>query len=430
MGDVLDRIVADKRVHVERRRALIPEDRMLADARAAPPPRGFAEALRRATRDGGFGLIAEMKKASPSKGPIREDFDPAALARACAAGGAACLSVLTDEPHFQGADEFLAQARDAARLPVLRKDFMIEPYQIAESRALGADCVLLIMAVLDDERAGALAAAARGLGMDVLFEVHDRAEMERAKALNPELVGINNRNLRTFDVDLATTETLVRHAPEDAVVVGESGLSTPADLRRLSAAGVNCFLVGESLMRSDDVARAVSELLAPAGPDATAARTPGSTHFDDRGNARMVDVTSKEEAARVATAEARVRMKPETLAMIMEGRAGKGDVLGIARLAGIMAAKRTPDLIPLCHPLPLTAVDVDLSCDPGRSAVTVAATCRTTARTGVEMEALTAVSLAALTVYDMCKSVDRAMTVESARLTFKSGGKSGVFEAE
>lgn len=428
MGDVLDRIVADKRVHVERRRALIPEDRMLADARAAPPPRGFAEALRRATRDGGFGLIAEMKKASPSKGPIREDFDPAALARACAAGGATCLSVLTDEPHFQGADEFLAQARDAARLPVLRKDFMIEPYQIAESRALGADCVLLIMAVLDDERAGALAAAARGLGMDVLFEVHDRAEMERAKALNPELVGINNRNLRTFDVDLATTETLVRHAPEDAVVVGESGLSTPADLRRLSAAGVNCFLVGESLMRSDDVARAVSELLAPAAR--TPGTTAGSTHFDDRGNARMVDVTSKEETARVATAEARVRMKPETLAMIMEGRAGKGDVLGIARLAGIMAAKRTPDLIPLCHPLPLTAVDVDLSCDSERSAVTVAATCRTTARTGVEMEALTAVSLAALTVYDMCKSVDRAMTVESARLTFKSGGKSGVFEAE
>ena len=434
MGDALDRIVADKRVHVDRRRALIPEDRMLADAGAAPPPRGFAEALRRATRDGGFGLIAEIKKASPSKGPIREDFDPAALARACAAGGAACLSVLTDEPHFQGADEFLGQARDAAPLPVLRKDFMIEPYQIAESRALGADCVLLIMAVLDDERAGALAAAARGLGMDVLFEVHDREEMERAKALNPELVGINNRNLRTFDVDLATTETLVRHAPGDAVVVGESGLSTPADLRRLSAAGVNCFLVGESLMRADDVARATSELLAPAGPDATAARTPGtttgSTHFDDRGNARMVDVTPKDETARVATAEARVRMKPETLAMIGEGRVGKGDVLGIARLAGIMAAKRTPDLIPLCHPLPLTAVDVDLNCDSGRSAVTIVATCRTTARTGVEMEALTAVSLAALTVYDMCKSVDRAMTVESARLTFKSGGKSGVFEAE
>ncbi len=156
----------------------------------------------------------------------------------------------------------------------------------------------------------------------------------------------------------------------------------------------------------------------------------GSTHFDDRGNARMVDVTSKDETERVATAEARVRMKPETLAMIMDGRVGKGDVLGVARLAGIMAAKRAPDLIPLCHPLPLTAVDIDLNCDPERSAVTIVSTCRTTSRTGVEMEALTAASLAALTVYDMCKSVDRAMTVESTRLTFKSGGKSGVFEAE
>lgn len=271
MSDILDKIVADKRVHVERRRAAVPDDRILAAARAAPAARGFAEALRRAARSGGHGLIAEIKKASPSKGLIREDFDPAALARAYAAGGATCLSVLTDGPYFQGADEFLGQARDAGRLPVLRKDFMIEPYQIMESRALGADCILLIMAAVDDERADALAAAARGLGMDVLFEVHDREEMERAKALNPEMVGINNRNLRTFDVDLATTETLVRYAPKDAVVVSESGLSTPRDLRRLGAAGVNCFLVGESLMRADDVARATSELLAPVESDAVAA---------------------------------------------------------------------------------------------------------------------------------------------------------------
>ncbi len=263
MSDLLAQIVADKRIHVAHRRGAVPDDEILAAAESAPEVRGFARALRRAVEGGGFGLIAEIKKASPSKGLIREDFDPPALARAYEAGGAACLSVLTDEPYFQGADAFLGQAREAGRLPVLRKDFMIEPYQIAESRALGADCVLLIMAALDEERAGMLAGAARGLGMDVLFEVHDREELERAKALDPELVGINNRNLATFAVDLATTEALAPHAPKDAIVVSESGLSGPWDLSRMSAVGVNCFLVGESLMRADDVARATSELLTP-----------------------------------------------------------------------------------------------------------------------------------------------------------------------
>ena len=271
MSDVLEKIIADKRVHVERQRGLVPDSQVLTAAEAAPRVRGFAEALREAMRDGNYGLIAEIKKASPSKGLIRENFDPRALARAYADGGATCLSVLTDRPYFLGADDFLGQARDAGSLPVLRKDFMIEPYQIVESRALGADCILLIMAVLDDEQADTLATTARGLEMDILFEVHDEEELERTKSLNPELVGINNRNLRTFDVDLATTENLVSHVPEDTIIISESGLSTPQDLNRMSAAGVNCFLIGESLMRADDVARATSELLTPFDSDAVTA---------------------------------------------------------------------------------------------------------------------------------------------------------------
>lgn len=261
MGDILQKIVADKRVHVERRRNEVPDEAILKAARAAPPVQGFAKALRGAVAAGRYGLIAEIKKASPSKGLIRPDFDPPALARAYAEGGAACLSVLTDEPYFQGADEFLMQARDASGLPVLRKDFMIDPYQIAESRALGADCVLLIMAVLNDGQARSLSSAARELAMDVLFEVHDAEELTRVNALDPALVGINNRNLNTFDVDLATTESLAPRVREQAIVVSESGLSTPQDLTRMSAAGVDCFLIGESLMRSDDVARATSELV-------------------------------------------------------------------------------------------------------------------------------------------------------------------------
>lgn len=263
MADILEKIVADKRAHVERRRQLVSDAQILHSAKAAPPVRGFASALGNAVRGGNYGLIAEIKKASPSKGLIREDFDPPALAAQYAAGGATCLSVLTDRPYFQGSDEFLRQARDACELPVLRKDFMVDLYQIAESRALGADCVLLIMAVLDDEQAYILATAARGLDMDVLFEVHDGEELERVKVLEPRLIGINNRNLKTFDVDLATTETLAPLAPKDAIVVSESGLSSPDDLSRMSAAGVDCFLIGETLMRADDVTRATSDLLTP-----------------------------------------------------------------------------------------------------------------------------------------------------------------------
>jgi indole-3-glycerol phosphate synthase len=262
MTDILAEIIAHKRVEIAADRTALPLDQLERIARNQPPPRGFAAALRQARAQGRYGLIAEIKKASPSHGLIRPDFVPAALAQAYESSGAACLSVLTDARYFQGTRSHLQEARAACRLPVLRKDFMIDPYQVIEARAMGADCILLIMAALGDDQAAELEAVARDFGLDVLVEVHDHIELDRALRLRTPLIGINNRNLKTLKTDLATTIELAAGLPADRLVVSESGLQTPADLARMAAIGVGCFLVGESLLRHADVAAATRALLA------------------------------------------------------------------------------------------------------------------------------------------------------------------------
>lgn len=261
MSDTLARIVADKRNHIVLRKTEVSFADLQAEAKAAPPVRGFKAALDRAAAEGRYGLIAEVKKGSPSKGLIRADFDPPAHARAYQAGGAACLSVLTDEPYFMGADSYLVAARAAVELPVLRKDFMIDPWQVVEARALGADCILLIVACLDLPQMRELEACAFELGMDVLVEVHNPAEMAEALKLHSRLLGINNRNLKTLQVDLAVAREYAAMAPATHRLVGESGLSTRADLDTLAEVGVTSFLVGESLMRQADVEAATRRLL-------------------------------------------------------------------------------------------------------------------------------------------------------------------------
>ncbi|HEY0269377.1 MAG TPA: indole-3-glycerol phosphate synthase TrpC [Sphingomonas sp.] len=260
MADVLDKILAATRAEVGRRRAATPIAALEAIARGLTPPRGFAAALTEKAKTG-HALIAEIKKASPSKGLIRADFDPPAHARAYQAGGAACLSVLTDVPWFQGDDAYLLAARAACSLPVIRKDFMVDPWQVAEARAIGADAILIIVAALDDGEMAEIEAAAIDHGMDALVEVHDEAELERALRLRSRLIGVNNRDLRDFTVDIGRTERLAKLMPEDAQIVAESGLASKAELDRLARAGVRRFLVGETLMRQPDVAAATRMLL-------------------------------------------------------------------------------------------------------------------------------------------------------------------------
>ena len=258
---ILDNIAAYKRDEIAEARERISEAEIETCARAADPPRGFRAALLAARTEKRIGLIGEIKKASPSRGLIREDFDPPALARAYEEGGASCLSVLTDTPSFQGSPDFLMAAREATGLPVLRKDFMLEPYQVAEARAWGADAILIILAMVDDATAGILQFAARGWGMDALVEVHDEEELERALALGADLIGINNRDLKTFVTDLGVTLRLAPRIPNDKLVVAESGLAGREDLARLAEVGVTTVLIGETLMRQSDVAEATRALV-------------------------------------------------------------------------------------------------------------------------------------------------------------------------
>ncbi|MHA1165830.1 MAG: indole-3-glycerol phosphate synthase TrpC [Alphaproteobacteria bacterium] len=273
MPNILDKINAYKRKEIAASKTAHPLGRLEEQARAAPSPRGFTDAIENKIKSGAYALIAEIKKASPSKGLIREDFNPAGLAKAYDAGGAACLSVLTDEPSFQGHPKFLGEARDACSLPVLRKDFMLDPYQVVEARSWGTDCILIILAGVSDVQAEELCAAAKDWDMDVLAEVHNEAELERALRLDTSLIGINNRDLTTFETTLETTGRLAPMVPDDRIIVSESGITLSSDLAQLERYGVRAFLVGESLMRQDDVEAATRVLLGvPASETGAAAQ--------------------------------------------------------------------------------------------------------------------------------------------------------------
>ncbi len=419
--DVLVRILADKDKEVAERMAATPQAEIERAAAAAPKLRDFVGALCTRIGEGRTGLIAEIKRASPSGGLIRDPFDPPALAKAYEEGGAACLSVLTDTPYFQGRREDLEAARAACTLPVLRKDFMIHPWQVFEARAMGADAILLIMAALTDERANELEDIALSLDMAVLAEVHDRART--GPRAGPAHAADRHQQPRpAHAADRHRHDRGAGAAGAGRPTAGRRERHPHAQRRAPHGDGRGALHPGG---RASDAAGGCGRRRAHAGRGALTAAM-ALTHFDAAGRAAMVDVSAKDETSRTATARGRIVMQPATLALIREGRAGKGDVLGVARIAGIMAAKKTSDLIPLCHPLMISKVAVDLEPE-GEDAVAIEATVTLNGRTGVEMEALTAVTVAALTVYDMVKAVDRGMRIEDVRLVHKAGGKSGEF---
>ncbi|MCH9781036.1 MAG: cyclic pyranopterin monophosphate synthase MoaC [Alphaproteobacteria bacterium] len=417
--DFLKKVMAQKATEVEQLCRDNADKRFAALMERQPPPRPFHDALLPSRRH----IVAEIKPASPSAGIINSTVAPAAQAAIYAEAGASCLSVLTDATHFHGSLDHLVAARTACALPVLRKDFICHPIQVDEARAFGADAVLLIVKAVPEPVAHAVMTRAGELGMDILVEVNTAADVTIAKQLGARLILINNRNLETLEVD---SQASVKLAPlfddPDQIVIAASGYVDRDGLDATTAqSGINRFLIGEMLMRTTTPAEALRHLLDenPAVP-----AKPTMTHLNPAGEAHMVDVGHKVAGHRRAIAAAKVTMSAEALTLLRENGLKKGDALASARIAGIMAAKKTSERIPLCHPIPISKISVDFAFLDACS-LSVKVECHTFGQTGIEIEALDAASAAALTVYDMIKSVDRGAVISDLRLLEKAGGKSG-----